>query len=136
MAHSRLDERLDSRVSSYSAKLSARLPQPPRRTPRVSLIVILPENHVLSADSLAERLPTNHDDEVDVIVACAGQPIDLTSIHRATRRAQFLVAPAGTSSEDLRELAMRRAPGDIVTLVTGALRHVMPSAELELLKTS
>jgi hypothetical protein len=112
------------------------LSQAPRRTPRVSLIVIVPENHVVSPECLADRLPAGYDHEVDVIVACAGQPVDLNSLQRAARRVQFLVAPAGTSSEDLRELAMRRAPGDIVTLVTGQLRHAIPSAERELLTTS
>ena len=33
--------------------------------------------------------------------------------------AQFLLAPAGTSTEDLRELAMKQAPGDIVSLLNG-----------------
>ena len=47
--------------------------------------------------------------------------------------AQFLLAPAGTTTEDLRELAMRQVPGDIVTLLTGALVHDSSvSAELVL----
>jgi hypothetical protein len=35
------------------------------------------------------------------------------------RDAQFLLAPAGTSTEDLRALAMSQAPGDIVSLLNG-----------------
>jgi hypothetical protein len=56
---------------------------------------------------------------VDVIVACAGQPVNLADLQRRVRDAQFLLAPAGTSTEDLRELAMKQAPGDIVSLLNG-----------------
>ncbi len=92
----------------------------PYRTPRVALIVVLPENHVLSADRLAERLRAHGDQQVDVVIACAGQPANLAALHQSVGNAQFLLAPAGTSTADLRELAMRQVPGDIVTLLTGA----------------
>lgn len=108
----------------------------PRRTPRISLIVVLPDNHVLSADKLAQRLPVGGEHEVDIIVACAGQPADLGSLHRTARGAQFLLAPAGTTEEELREIAMTQAPGDIVTLLSGALLRTMPAAERELLQSS
>jgi hypothetical protein len=58
---------------------------------------------------------------MDVVVACAGQPTNLSALQRTIGAAQFLLAPAGTSTEDLRALAMRQAPGDIVTLLSGAL---------------
>jgi hypothetical protein len=93
----------------------------PRRTPRVSLIVVLPENHVVSPDRLAEGLRAHGNQDVDVVVACAGQPTNLSALQRSIGDAQFLLAPAGTSTEDLRELAMRQVPGDIVTLLSGAL---------------
>ena len=108
----------------------------PRRTPRRSVIVVLPDDHILSAERLAQRLPVGCDHEVDIIVACAGQPADLGSLHRTARGAQFLLAPAGTTEEELRELAMAQAPGDIVTLLSGALLRSMPSAERELLQSS
>lgn len=92
----------------------------PCRTPRVALIVVLPENHVLSADRLTERLRAHRDQRVDIVVACAGQPTNLAALHQCVGDAQFLLAPAGTSTEDLRELAMRQVPGDIVTLLMGA----------------
>jgi hypothetical protein len=92
---------------------------PPRRTPRKSLIVVLPDNHVVSADAVTKRLLSDSDrGEVDVIVACAGHPRDLGALQRKVRDLQVLLAPTGTSTEDLRELAMKRAPGDIVTLVS------------------
>jgi hypothetical protein len=93
----------------------------PRRTPRKSLIVVVPDNHVVSPDLVADRLPAEGDnsEEMDVILACAGQPPSLTALQRRVRDLQVLFAPAGTSSEDLRELAMTRAPGDIVTLLSG-----------------
>jgi hypothetical protein len=92
----------------------------PRRTPRKSLIVVLPENHVVSPDLVAERLSGEADShEVDVILACAGQPSSLAALQRRVRDLQVLLAPAGTSGEDLRELAMSQAPGDIVTLLSG-----------------
>lgn len=97
----------------------------PRRTPRVSLIVVLPENHVVCPDRLAEGLRAHGNQDVDVVVACAGQPTNLSALQRRVGDAQFLLAPAGTSTEDLRELAMRQAPGDIVTLLRGA---VLPTA--------
>jgi hypothetical protein len=100
----------------------------PRRTPRVSLIVVLPENHVVSPDRLAEGLRAHGNQAIDVIVACAGQPTNLSALQRSVGDAQFLLAPAGTSTEDLRELAMRQVPGDIVTLLSGAL---LPAAGAE-----
>ncbi|HJP58600.1 MAG TPA: hypothetical protein VJ865_01320 [Gemmatimonadaceae bacterium] len=92
----------------------------PRRTPRKSLIVVLPENHVVSPDLVASRLPGEGVGEVvDVILACAGPPIGITALQRRIRDLQILLAPAGTSTEDLRELAMSQAPGDIITLLSG-----------------
>jgi hypothetical protein len=92
----------------------------PRRTPRKSLIVVLPENHVVSPDLVAVRLPAQGDDEeMDVILACAGQSTSIAALQRQVRDLRVLRAPAGTSTEDLREFAMRQAPGDIVTLLCG-----------------
>jgi hypothetical protein len=92
----------------------------PRRTPRKSLIVVLPENHVVSPDLVADRLSSEQDnDEVDVILACAGQLGSIAALQRRVRDLQILLAPAGTSGEDLRELAMNQAPGDIITLMSG-----------------
>jgi hypothetical protein len=82
--------------------------------------VVLPENHILSPDLLADRLPPEGDDEiVDVILACAGPPSSIAALQRRVRDLQVLLAPAGTSKEDLRELAMNQAPGDIITLLSG-----------------
>jgi hypothetical protein len=92
----------------------------PRRTPRKSLIVVLPENHVVSPDLVTVRLPARGDDEeMDVILACAGQSTSIAALQRQVRDLRVLQAPAGTSTEDLRELGMRQAPGDIVTLLCG-----------------
>lgn len=92
----------------------------PRRTPRKSLIVVLPENHVVSPDLVTERLSEGGGaDETDVILACAGQPTSITALQRRVRDLQILLAPAGTTGEDLRELAMNQAPGDIITLIGG-----------------
>ena len=107
----------------------------PRRTPRISLIVVLPENHVVSPDRLAQGLRAHGDQEVDVVVACAGQPANLGALQRSVRDAQFLLAPVGTTIEDLRQLAMQQAPGDIVTLLSGALLPEL-SANAELSMTS
>jgi hypothetical protein len=90
-----------------------------RRTPRSSLIVVLPDNHVVSPDVLAERLTSDAGESMHVIVACAGQPTNLGALQRRIRDAQFLLAPAGTSTEDLRELAMRQTPADVVSLLSG-----------------
>jgi hypothetical protein len=92
----------------------------PRRTPRKSLIVVLPDNHMVSPDHVTERLSESDDaDETDVILACAGQPTSLAAFQRRIRDLQILLAPAGTTGEDLRELAMNQAPGDIITLMGG-----------------
>jgi hypothetical protein len=92
----------------------------PRRTPRKSLIVVLPENHVVSPDLVAVRLPAGGDDEeMDVILVCAGQSTSIDALQRQIRDLRVLQAPAGTSTEDLREFGMRQAPGDIVTLLCG-----------------
>jgi hypothetical protein len=92
----------------------------PRRTPRKSVIVVLPDNHVLSPELVTDSLPGEEVDEiVDVILACAGPPLGISGLQRKVRHLQILLAPAGTSTEDLRELAMGQAPGDIVTLLSG-----------------
>lgn len=91
-----------------------------RRTPRKSLIVVLPDGHVVSPEAVTSRmLSADSDERIDLIVACAGQPRNLASLQRDVSDLQLLVAPAGTSTEDLRELAMAQAPGDIVTLLSG-----------------
>jgi hypothetical protein len=93
----------------------------PRRTPRKSLIVVLADDHIVNPDTLSARLLSNaEDDETDLIVACAGLPTNLGLLQRTFRDLQVLLAPAGTSNEDLRQLAITRAPGDIVTLMSGS----------------
>jgi hypothetical protein len=104
-----------------------------RRTPRKSFIVVIPDNHAVSPEAVAERLPTGDDDLVDVIVACAGQPGNLGALTRRIRDIQVLLAPAGTSPADLRELAIRQTAADIVTLLSGA---VQPSRASELFTTA
>jgi hypothetical protein len=92
----------------------------PRRTPRRSLIVVLPENHFVSADLVTERIADERaDEDVDVILACAGQRSDVAVLQGRVPDLRVLVAPVGTTGEDLRELAMQQAPGDIVTLLSG-----------------
>jgi hypothetical protein len=91
----------------------------PRRTPRKSLIVVLPDNHVVSPDLVSGQLAVEGHYETDVIVACAGQPAGIAALQRRIRDLQVLLAPAGTPTEDLRELAMNQALGDIVTLLSG-----------------
>jgi hypothetical protein len=107
------------RVSAFAG--ASGVPKGRRRTPRKSLIVVLPDNHVVSPEQVSDCLPPESDDElVDVILACAGQPLGIAPIQRRVRDLQVLLAPAGTSTEDLRELAMSQAPGDIVTLLSGS----------------
>jgi hypothetical protein len=105
----------------------------PRRTPRKSLILVLPDNHVVSPEVVADGLPLTEDHElVDVIVACAGEPASLAALSRRVRDIQVLLAPAGTSPEALRELAISRSPADIVTLLSGAMLPPL-TRELEML---
>jgi hypothetical protein len=111
-------------------------PAETRRTPRVSVVVVLPENHVVSPDALLKRLHRRDDERIDVLVACAGQPVNLSALQRDVGEAQFLLAPSGTSLEDLREMAMKQATGDIVTLVSGALLKETELPEQQLFKTS
>ena len=125
----------DVRYEDQSVKTDDRIAATPvaqqRRTPRTSLIVVLPDNHVVSPDRLAERLPAEGAENVDIIVACAGQPVNLADLQRRVRDAQFLLAPAGTSTEDLRELAMKQAPGDIVSLLNGITLQTASRGERE-----
>lgn len=94
-----------------------------RRTPRKSIIVVLPENHIVPAEVVNERLSGEPEpDQIGVILACAGQPNGISSLQHRVRDLQVLLAPSGTSDEDLRELAMTQASGDIVTLLNGTLR--------------
>ena len=113
------DVRYDDSLPLTGDAQEPAVPAVQRGTPRTSLIVVLPDNHVISPDRLADRLPADGAEDVDIIVACAGQPVNLADLQRRVRDAQFLLAPAGTSTEDLRELAMKQAPGDIVSLLNG-----------------
>jgi hypothetical protein len=132
MSRAGLDE---VRYEDHRVKANDRIAAAPvaqqRRTPRTSLIVVLPDNHVVSPDRLAERLPAEGAENVDIIVACAGQPVNLADLQRRVRDAQFLLAPAGTSTEDLRELAMKQAPGDIVSLLNGITLPMASRSERE-----
>jgi hypothetical protein len=108
-----------------------------RLTPRNSLVVVLPENHTISLEGLADHLPPANANDVDVIFACAGQPVNLHALQRVVADAQFLLAPAGTTNEELRELAVQQAPGHIVTLLNGALLDVENASEnIEIRKSS
>jgi hypothetical protein len=91
-----------------------------RRAPRMSLIVVLPDYPEAHAERIAQCLSSWRDDERDVTIACAGQPNNLDSLKRIARTARFLLAPSGTSAEDLRELAMEQTHGDIVTVLNGS----------------
>lgn len=129
----------DSPVVNYGAISAPRYADrtsAPRRTPRVSVVVVLPENHTVSPDSLIEGLRKSADSEIDVLVACAGQPANLTALQRCVRNAQFLLAPAGTTPEELRELAMEHASGDIVTLLSGARLPPVEMTDRQLFRTS
>ena len=91
-------------------------------SPRLSLIVVIPERHHVALADVFRRLPAGDSSQADVIIACAGRPTNLHALQRAVSSAQFLFAPVGTSAEVLRELAMERATGDIVTLLSGLPR--------------
>ncbi len=124
------------RVIRRGAELADARPSK-RGTPRHSLIVLLPENHVVSPDMLTASLrPRGGEQIIDVLVACAGQPTNLSALQRSIGAAQFLLAPAGTSIEDLRELAIRETSGDIVRLVSGARLDDSHLAEQEQFMTS
>ena len=90
----------------------------PRRTPRKSLIVVLGESSAIPVDAVTKQLRAVAGADVDVIVAYAGQPGNLARLQGQLPDFQVLLAPAGTSTDDLRELAIHHAPGDIVTLVS------------------
>ena len=115
----------DASGTDYSAIASlggfADLPPLNRMLPRRSVVLVLSESRSISPDFLVDGIRFRRDEQVDVLVACAGQPADLSALQRCVGDAQFLLAPAGTSLEDLREMAMAQAPGDIVTLVTAPL---------------
>jgi hypothetical protein len=100
-----------------------------RRTPRRSFIVVVPDSETVDTAQIAERLRIAGDEGVvDVIVACAGQRANLSTLADRIRDVQVLVAPAGTTQVALRELAVSRARGDIVTLV-GSATFVKPPAD-------
>jgi hypothetical protein len=101
----------------------------------VSLILVIPDDQMVDPKELARRLPPPRCEEIDImVVACAGRPSNLDELKRTARDARFLLAPAGTSAEDLRELAMEQTPGDIVTLLSGT--HLCVSLERDDLVSS
>jgi hypothetical protein len=102
-----------------------------RLTPRRSLIVVIPDDHIVSPEAVAERVVIDSKScDTDVILACAGEPPNLGALKRKVPALQLLVAPAGTSTEDLRELAMNSAAGDIVTLLNGFATRATGDAEV------
>lgn len=115
----------DAPRTDYSAVAAlsefADLPPLDRTLPRRSVVLVLPESRSISPELLVDGLRVRGYQHVDVVVACAGQPGDLSALQRCVGDAQFLLAPAGTSAEDLREMAMAQAAGDIVTLMTAPL---------------
>lgn len=118
----------DRQVALTPATVSAAA----RRAPRHSVIMIVNEAACAdpsfmdsvfpatlgAATSAGDREQAPPDHEVDLIVACAGQPADLRAWQTRMTGAQWVLAPAGTSAETLREMAMQRATGDIVQLVS------------------
>jgi GT2 family glycosyltransferase len=89
---------------------------PPRKEPRRSLIVLIPTDYAISSERIAEGLSRVGPDP-NVIVACAGQPATLASIHAQLRDAEFLLAPRGTTIAELRMHAFAQASGDILVFV-------------------
>jgi hypothetical protein len=71
----------------------------------------------MEPEKLARRLASSRHDEAEVIIACAGPPSNLDALRRTARDAKFYIAPAGTSEEDLRELALSQTGSDIVNLL-------------------
>jgi GT2 family glycosyltransferase len=90
-----------------------------KKAARKSLIVVIPANHWVSPERIDERMPDGPLDELEVIVACAGQPVGLGAIQAQLRSAQFLLAPSDSTADELRTLALSQAVGDVVTLVNG-----------------
>ncbi|HYV99167.1 MAG TPA: glycosyltransferase [Gemmatimonadaceae bacterium] len=91
-----------------------------KKEPARTLIVVMSGEHVFLPSRMLGRVGDWTQWDCEVIVACAGQPVDLAAIHARFPAAQFLIAPSGTSDGDLRLLAMGQATGDIVALVGGA----------------
>jgi hypothetical protein len=120
---------VDGERSVTDPKLAHRA-QTQRTIPRHSIVVVLPENHVVSPARL-EQMRSGIYQDADVLVACAGQPTNLNVLQRSVGAAQFLLAPAGTSTEELRELAIRQASGDIVRLLSGARADDCQDTETE-----
>lgn len=87
-----------------------------RRTPRQSVIVVVSDDSVFSADALACHAIASGGD-VDVTVACAGNLSVVGALRERPRNVRVLVGPVGMTRADLRELAMSQVSGDIVTLV-------------------
>lgn len=130
----------DAPRADYSALVSlgesADSPPLNRTLPRRSVVVVVSETRSISPELLVDGLRIRGDQHVDVLVACAGQPADLSALQRCVGHAQFLLAPAGTSIEDLREMAMAQAPGDIVTLMTAPLTGAGALVEQPLVRGS
>jgi hypothetical protein len=111
-----LDFRAIRTADVYSDRAAAR-----RKNPRVSAVVVLTESNVVSSEGLLSGVRSRVGDDADVVIVCAGYLANLPTLQRCMRDALFLIAPEGTSSEDLREMAMAQARGDIVTLMSDAL---------------
>ena len=118
-----LDFRAKRTAGVYSDRAAA------RKNPRVSAVVVLTESNVVSSEGLLSGIRSRVGEDADVVVACAGYLANLPTLQRCVRDALFLIAPEGTSSEDLREMAMAQARGDIVTLMSDALLAEMEPKE-------
>lgn len=118
--------------SEIDAVADSGTPAPPRprssgafanlqKLPSRTVIVVLPANHSVPFERIAVRAVHDGGQELEMIVACAGQPAHatVTAIHARLPTAQFLLAPAQMGALDLRALAIARATGDIVTIIDG-----------------
>lgn len=106
----------------------ARLRRGPSLRPGVSTVVVVADQRPLPIDQLALRLPRVDADGATLVVAMAAEASEANRLRQLRRDASVIVAPLGTSMEDLRGLAMREAPGDIVTMLDGALLAVAGDA--------
>lgn len=95
-------------------------------TPRKSLIVVLVDEENNLPEEFTRHLRTTGGEGIQVIVACAGPTHDLALLQHTVGDAQYLIAPPGTNAEDLRELAMTQAAGDIVTVLSRGLTSPTP----------
>lgn len=87
-----------------------------RQSPRTALVVALADSTLCT--NISSEIIDSYGVDTDILFACAGETVGFAPLCDAFPGARFVYAPAGTSEDRLRVLALRQTDSDIVKFLT------------------